>query len=712
MKHLIRLRLGIAAAYASVMIPLTGAMVGYLYHSNSELMLKTAANDMSAATECVQRDFKAMFDPVRQVVSSTAELIRTDSSKITQVQGMGYFYRQLQAMPQVFSLYTGFAGKGDFYQIFHIPPSLRALGPWQKPLENDVEYAVRYIHDISGQRSDNYIFYGSWGDVRHVERSKATYDPRVRPWYKASMDSKDVVFSDAYVYSSSRLIGVTLSQRITTSSGVLVGVVGADVTLDSLSSFLQRTQVGEGGRVFILDEDLRLVGHKDPRMGIRMDDEKVRLLPAIEVKDFVTAEAVRQWQNRKVDDFEFPFDLDDRDYMASFSQMPIGGGRYWTIGVLVDKDEFIGPIRENSLKILFGGLLVMCLAAFAISRLSKMLTDPINAIVAQTDRLKMFDLDGDLNVSSHIQEVKQLTTAVETMTRSLRSFSVYVPRELVRAIVSGGPQANLSSRRQPMTVMMSDIAGYTAASEKEPPEKVVQLLNEYFECMTQEIHINRGIVDKYIGDAIMAIWNAPLYDPLHVENACRAVLACKARSDTLAEDFRTRGDAAYTTRFGVHTGDGVIGNVGSSDRMQYSAIGPMINLTSRLEGLNKVYGTHILVSEDVALQVMPQFLARCIDRVVPYGTTQAVMIYELIGERRLLEESGQLDSVERKCSLWLVGLQLYFDANWLEAIAAFGQFHAEFPDDPVVKVFIERCKAYQKSPPPENWGGAQHLREK
>jgi len=461
-----------------------------------------------------------------------------------------------------------------------------------------------------------------------------------------------------------------------------------------------------------LDDQGRLVGHPDPKMGIEFQGDTVRLLPAVDVQDKITAEAVRQWQDQVKDHFEFVSASTQQTYMASFSRMQIGNGQSWTIGVLVGKDELIGPIKAASLQIFIVGFIAITLATLAVVKLSKSLTDPIRAIVGQTDRLRKFDLEGDLDNTSRIREIHQLTSAVQTMTRSLRSFSVYVPRELVRTIVSGQEETALESRRQPITVVMTDIAGYTKATEDKPPEQVVELLNLYFEEMTQVIHSHRGIVDKYIGDAIMAIWNAPIKDPRHIQNACRAILECQEKCDLLAQAFKEKGEAPYLTRFGLHTGDAVIGNVGSSDRMQYSAIGEMVNLTSRLENLNKAYGTHILVSEMVANEIVPEFVVRMVDCVVPVGLSKSIMIYELLGERGVLEANGEFEAIQEKCDAWYMALQPYFDGQWFAAMDSFAAYQAKYPEDTLPEVFMKRCMAYQLSPPPEDWDGAQILLEK
>jgi adenylate cyclase len=171
--------------------------------------------------------------------------------------------------------------------------------------------------------------------------------------------------------------------------------------------------------------------------------------------------------------------------------------------------------------------------------------------------------------------------------------------------------------------------------------------SRYFAVLSDEIMRHRGTVDKYIGDAVMALWNAPADDPDHTVNACRAVLACLAANEDLGKDFRREGWPPYDTRFGLHVGDAVVGNIGSSDRMNYTALGATVNLASRLEGLNKNYGTHVLVSAAIRERVSHAFLFRSVDSITPKGFADPIEVSELRGEL------AQADATEiAMCRRW------------------------------------------------------------
>ncbi|MFT6582260.1 MAG: adenylate cyclase [Alphaproteobacteria bacterium] len=340
------------------------------------------------------------------------------------------------------------------------------MGPSEESLPSDANFAIR-LHDESvGKRTDSFIVYGDWGNVTQVFRGDANYDPRERPWYKFALDSPGVTLSKAYVFASSKLVGVTLSYRVETASGVPIGAVGADITLNALSGFLQDAKIGESGLVFILDEEGRLIGHPNSKLGVEVDGENVRLLAATDVNDLRVVDAVTAWKNNGGQNkFEAPLGPNDDTYLASFTSFSGGIAPNWTVGVIVMKDELIAPLRNTSLRILAAGGIFILVAMIAIFFLSRRLTRPLQKIVEETDRIRAFELSNEFSVDSMITEVHQLAESVETMKRSLRSFSVYVPKELVRAIVSDAGEAALGSRRQPLTIMFTDIRGFTNTSE-------------------------------------------------------------------------------------------------------------------------------------------------------------------------------------------------------------------------------------------------------
>jgi adenylate cyclase len=232
-------------------------------------------------------------------------------------------------------------------------------------------------------------------------------------------------------------------------------------------------------------------------------------------------------------------------------------------------------------------------------------------------------------VRSLIREIDELGRSVSTMRTVAETFSHFVPRRLVEKLIETGTPLQLGGARREVTLLFSDVVNFTEITEKADPAQVMQYTSRYFAAMSHEIMTHAGTVDKFIGDAIMAIWNAPADDPDHAANACAAALAFQRANDRLNAEFEREGWPAYRTRLGLHSGEAVVGNIGSEDRMNYTVLGATVNLAARLEGLNKNYGTSILVSAALKHRVGRRFRFRSVDRISPKGFAEAFEIYEL-----------------------------------------------------------------------------------
>jgi len=212
-----------------------------------------------------------------------------------------------------------------------------------------------------------------------------------------------------------------------------------------------------------------------------------------------------------------------------------------------------------------------------------------------------------------------------------RAFQHYVPPAVVDSLVADAGRLRLGGEKRELTVLFSDIRGFTTLSEAMEPEELVKLMNEYFTLMTQQVFAHRGSLDKYIGDAIMAVYGAPIAEPQHPLLACRSALDMVRALRALQQSLRSRGLPAIDIGIGINTGPMIVGNMGSADRFNYTVVGDAVNLASRIEHLNKEYGTNVLVSEHTFEHVKGEFpVSREVDRVQVRGRTQPVRLFELI----------------------------------------------------------------------------------
>ncbi len=282
-------------------------------------------------------------------------------------------------------------------------------------------------------------------------------------------------------------------------------------------------------------------------------------------------------------------------------------------------------------------------------------------------------------------------------------FRHYLSHQVIDEILKDPEKLRLGGQRRRMSVLFSDVAGFTSIAESLTPEQLTELLNFYLSEMTQIIFTHGGTVDKYIGDAIVAFWNAPLDQPDHAKRACLAALDCRKRLQELQEQIGKMCGHKLLARIGVNTGPMVVGNMGSRDRFDYSVLGDSVNLGARLEGACKQYGIFILAGEQTCREAGQFVEAREVDLIRVVGKRKPVRIYQLLACK------GQLSSQPRKeLAQFQKGLGLYRERKWATAVGIFQTLQK----DPVAQVYLKRCQEYQVSPPSDDWDGVWELTKK
>jgi adenylate cyclase len=285
----------------------------------------------------------------------------------------------------------------------------------------------------------------------------------------------------------------------------------------------------------------------------------------------------------------------------------------------------------------------------------------------------------------------------EERKRIRKAFESYVAPTIVQEMLKHPEQLRLGGERREITILFSDIRGFTTMSEKLDPEAVVQLLHDFLNPMSNIIINQGGTIDKYMGDAIMALFGAPLIQQDHPRLACRAALEMAASLAALNRDWTEQGQPPLRVGIGVNTGPVAVGNMGSDRLFDYTAIGDNVNLASRLEGLNRHYGTNILISQTTAEALRNGFILRDVDQVRVKGKAQTARIYELLGE-------GEPDpELARYLELYHEALALYRQGRFTESLAVFGQVLELRPGDAACERYAALAREHQETPPGPDW---------
>jgi adenylate cyclase len=353
---------------------------------------------------------------------------------------------------------------------------------------------------------------------------------------------------------------------------------------------------------------------------------------------------------------------------------------------------------------LFSALIIV-LFSLLLFRLAGIFFNPISAVLSLVSAFV-------------IREIIAQTASDREKEFIRKAFTTYVSDDVVEEIIANPEKLQLGGAKRHMSAIFTDIEGFSSIAEKLEPEDLVHILNHYLTSMSDLILKEKGTIDKYEGDAIIAFFGAPLELQDHAKRACLSAIALKRKEPEinrliLEEKLPTGrqlsmgkqfSSAPLLTRIGINTGSMVAGNMGTKNKMNYTIMGNTVNLTSRLERVNKLYGTWILTTKATLDEAGDQFLARRLDKVRVMGINEPVQLYEL------LETMGNAGELQKEMTaLFENALVLYEKRNWKAAAKAFANVLSCSPEDKPSKIFIDRCKAYQKNPPPENWGGVFNL---
>jgi len=293
-------------------------------------------------------------------------------------------------------------------------------------------------------------------------------------------------------------------------------------------------------------------------------------------------------------------------------------------------------------------------------------------------------------------QVYYILTSQRTTRFLTGAFSSYVSPEVVQALLTQPDSLGLSGERRDITLLFSDVRGFTTISEKLTPERLVELLNKYFDAMTETILSRQGTLDKYIGDAVMAFFNAPIAIENHQLQGARSALAMIDKLHEMQDELMEEFGVEIKIGIGLHCGEAVVGNMGSTERFDYTAMGDTVNLAARAESITKMYGVEILITGDLEAHLEDSFIRRPIDKIQVKGKTVPAELYELMQTN---DDNRAL--AERFAPIY----EIYGNGEFARAESELTMLLEEYPDDGPTKVLLERCEIFLREPPGDDWDG-------
>ena len=727
---------GLIIVFLMITTIICGAIIGQNYIKTTQLTYGFLSKSLQEMSRRVLERADRTVNPLIDLAAELAALMALPpDDRATVANPFDQRTRVLlsQAMeynPQISSVFVAY-DDGGFTQLYAIPngDTLEWSDVQSPP---GARFAMRRLSGpAQSMRQERWTFFDEnmfqlGAEIIGLD----SFDPRERPWFKLGKESDQVVVSKPYAFATLDAVGITVSRKF---SGAHTGVVGVDMTLSGLSRALGQLEVSPNGTIAIFDGSGSLIAYPSdtsllvkaatPQRPATVSELGDPILSALYQQAFPAIEpGVRpspkarlssdQTSPRPVTDV-VEFRVDGKWFVGQALLLPDKFGIPAFIAIAEPQSEVLSGVDQITKQNLVVSAVLLMVTGVIIVLVSRLLTRPVRALAKETHHIRMLQLGDRQDVHSRFTELQDLSDGMAAMKSTVRAFQRYLPMAVVERLVRGDSDAGeLGGENRDVTIMFTDVVGFTDMADMMPPQDLTRKLSSYLNRLNGPIVESHGVVDKFIGDSVLVVWNGYRDLADHEFHACTAALNCRRSNRELNALWRQFGWPEMHTRYGIHTGDAVVGNIGSSDRMDFTTIGASVNTASRLESLNKVYGTDIMVSETVHAKVKDRFLMRSVDWVRPKGVSRPVKVYELIGSLDPDSDLSASKADRRRCAIWEAIYSHYLSRNWAEAADRLRKYLAEYPEDRVAEIYRERAERFAIAPPPEEWDGIEKFNYK
>jgi adenylate cyclase len=466
-------------------------------------------------------------------------------------------------------------------------------------------------------------------------------------------------------------------------------MVGESFELTTLRNFLTSIEISKNSVTYVVDQKGAILVATGPDANVDSDGKAITKRTLLESNLPAVMLAAQHHLATGESRFEIKEPVSGGVYLAQFNTFPNSLRSDWQVFTLAPVADFLEGLNEINRKlILFGGIacLLLVLITYALSRT---ISRPIEVLTEEIDDL--MDFKTRPSVRSNIREINILSRAVGKLRNTLYAFTSYVPRDLVSDLVRSGNQIALGGESRYLTIMFTDLQGFSSLSEVTPSKVLLKCVSSYLELVTYAVKEEAGTVDKFIGDAVMAFWGAPLLDQEHAYHACVSALKSQRRMVKLNEALATEGLPPLVVRIGIHSDAVLVGNIGSLERMSYTVMGDGVNIASRLEGINKEFGTRVCISHATYKEAGELLWTRPIDEITVKGRKGELTIYELVAIKNGDPEVAISDRDRELCELTRAAYDLFLNKAYGEAAERYQAIANTF-DDRVAAIMFEKCK--------------------
>jgi adenylate cyclase len=442
---------------------------------------------------------------------------------------------------------------------------------------------------------------------------------------RADPDSEG--YEDLYMEPVDRRPVTTFTLHLEDAAGLSLGTLFIDIDILALTDAIAVRDAAEDSYLFMIDNRGVVMAHHELAGGAYADT--LTELPRAEhLADPLPAAILAHIRrtNEPPEQIETP----RGPFLITMSRLPGLGDSEWLVVSAVHRDMILGEAYDRARLIGVIGLVVLIVAVALSLWVGRLITSPVLRLASAADAIQEFDLTLPAGGGSRFMELDRAERAFSAMLRGLRVFSRYVPKTLVRRLIQMEEAgATIEPEDRVVTILFTDIAGFTKISSGMAPDRLAAMLNEYFGVLVGAVLREEGTVDKFIGDALMVFWNAPLRQEDHADRAIRAALAIRAATEDFNRGRAERGEPELHTRIGLHTGTVLVGDIGTEERLNYTIVGDPVNTAARLEALGKEVGCFLCISEEARAAASEGYAWRRLDAVTLRGRAEETVVYTI-----------------------------------------------------------------------------------
>ncbi len=678
-----RLQVDIVTIFLFLISSTTFFIIFYTYSKNSESILARSKTTIERTGEILLEKTSSLINSFEIIPKTINGLIYQGSVlELTNMPLQAYLKTMIQLQPDLSSVYVGdISGGLLLFENINVTKQKNFISSPNKELPSTADFALRFVDRSTTPPTEKYTYYNEFFiPVADEEIHPVMMDTRERPWYIETKTTKKEFWTQIYQYDPSGQPGITVAKGLYNSNGAFIGSCGADLMLSSLRNFLEKQKISENGKTVILNGtsgEIILPYRKSSNDLSPLDYDVInKAFEKFKLTNLTT----------------FDLQLHDETFLAGIFTFPLTTEEGWIIMTVAPLSDFYGRILEIQHNVLIISVIIFVLASSFVVLLSKRISHPITKLANEIDQIKNLNLNKFEPIRSNIKEINILNDSIFSMRNAISSFAKYVPKEIVKQLVQQGRDIRLGGEKKDITIMFTDIVGFTHISEKMHADELMPLLSEYFDELSRIIIEKQGTIDKYIGDSIMAFWGAPKEITNPWSQACEAALRCLFCVQKMNEARKDKGTPQFITKFSLDAGVAIVGNIGTQERINYTAIGDVINSASRLQAQNSNYDTSIIISENVWVHVKDHFLTRPMDTVMVKGKENTIKIFELIAKFSSDESIIATEAQKKLCHSFTQAFEMYDKAKWDQSLSLFQDVMHEFPGDKLTQIYIERLQ--------------------